>query len=52
MRTMGPVSNDQRDDAGLDRELERAREQGTELPPGFTASVMRRVRAAAGDFQF
>ena len=47
---MRPVSNDQRDDAGLDLELERAREQGTELPPGFTASIMRRVRAVAGGF--
>jgi len=44
------MGNDERDDAGLDRELERAREMETELPPGFTASVMRRVRTAAGGF--
>ena len=50
MRTMGPLNNDRRDDAGLDREFDRAREHGTELPPGFTASVMRRVRAAAVRF--
>ena len=44
------MGNDERDDAGLDRELERVREMETELPPGFTASVMRRVRTAAGGF--
>lgn len=43
------MGNDERE-AGLDRELERAREMETELPPGFTASVMRRVRTAAGGF--
>jgi hypothetical protein len=37
---------------GSTRELERAREIETELPPGFTASVMRRVRTAAGVFHF
>ena len=47
---MGPSSNDHREDAGLDRELERAREIETALPPGFTASVMRRVRTAAESF--
>ena len=46
------MGNNEREDAGLDRELERAREIEieTELPPGFTASVMRRVRTAAGGF--
>src|SRR6187455_2616531 len=50
MQTMGPSSNDHREDAGLDREFERAREIETALPPGFTASVMRRVRTAAESF--
>ena len=46
---MGPQKNDHRD-AGLDRELGQAREIETALPPGFTASVMRRVRAATTEF--
>jgi hypothetical protein len=44
------MGNDEREDVGLDRELERARDEGTEMPPGFTASVMRRVRASAVGF--
>ena len=44
------MGHDQRENAGLEREIERAREMDTELPPGFTASVMRRVRAAATGF--
>jgi len=44
------MGNEQREDAGLEREIERAREMETELPPGFTASVMRRVRASAAGF--
>jgi hypothetical protein len=43
-------SNDQPDDAGLDRELERARNEGSDLPPDFTATVMQRVGAAAQRF--
>ena len=42
------MGNNEPEEAGLDRELERVREMETELPPGFTASVMRRVRTAAG----
>ena len=44
------MGNNEPEEAGLDRELERVREMETELPPGFTASVMRRVRTAAGEF--
>ena len=44
------TGNDDRNGSGLDSELARAREDATELPPGFAASVMRRVRAAAEGF--
>ena len=44
------MGHNEPEEAGLDRELERVREMETELPPGFTASVMRRVRTAAGEF--
>src|SRR6185436_2019996 len=49
-RGMRMTGNDERDEVELDRELERARKDATELPPGFTASVMRRVSSAAGRF--
>jgi len=44
------MGNEQGNGAGLDHELDRAREMETELPPGFRASVMRRVRGAATGF--
>ena len=47
---MGPQKTEQPNGGGLDHEIERARETEIELPPGFTASVMRRVKAAAESF--
>jgi len=47
---MGPKGTDQQDAAGLDREFDRARDEGSELPPDFTATVMQRVGTAAQRF--